>query len=141
LSLDKVTACEASSIVGRPRADDEAHQSATRQQQATNIPGMMRFNVFEALHACLQCQGLAISSIAPLLVESKMQQLSQTRWPTVSKRIAMRQMRQHYRPIGNGAPGRLRYTAARCLRLRPAAASYRGRGNHQRGGRNSVKIL
>jgi hypothetical protein len=32
---------------------------------------MMRFDVFQALHARLQCQGLAISSIVPQPVESK----------------------------------------------------------------------
>src|SRR5258708_40192615 len=36
-------------------------------------------------------------------VESKMQQLRRPLCPTVSNQIAMRQMRQHYRPIGNGA--------------------------------------
>jgi hypothetical protein len=63
-----------------------------RQQQGTNIPGMMRFDVSEALHARLQCQGQVIASIAPLPVESNMQQLRQTLRPTVSKQIAMRQM-------------------------------------------------
>jgi hypothetical protein len=75
LSLDKVTACDASSIVA-DRRQTTRHVKPSRvkrQQQGTNIPGMMRFDVLEALHARLQCQGLAISSIASLLVESKMQ--------------------------------------------------------------------
>jgi len=103
----------------------------------------MRFDVLEALHARLQCQGLAISSIIPLPVE----------WnATVAISLASDYFESDCNAAdatalptnrARDAPGRLRYTG--CALPTAAARGYFVPAKwdssiRQPGGRNSAKI-